>query len=250
MRQGKKLIDLKADEAGIICLFEDGTSSGPFDLVVGCDGVRSTVKNFVETGKTSSMAGSSQSIYSGIKIQYAVQDTSNNLSSSSNLTTDGEVCQYFGDGVYGLSGIYGAGENCAPIKAAFLIFRDDNYNGPFPKDKTKQSVKENVDWRQDEESLKESMIRRVQQAGVPSAQIEPIISDSKVFFELGVYFHNPLTFNGWSREVKGSGGRLCVVWYVEMFEVYHYFIGCKPTKICITFKWRCGACHATFSWAR
>ncbi len=43
---GKTLTDIvtAADGSGVTLTFADGTTSGPFDLVIGCDGVKSAVK--------------------------------------------------------------------------------------------------------------------------------------------------------------------------------------------------------------
>ena len=36
---------------GIMCEFEDGSTAGPYDLVVGCDGINSAVRRYVNDGK-------------------------------------------------------------------------------------------------------------------------------------------------------------------------------------------------------
>ena len=55
---GKTLSGIKsapaANDDGIICVFQDGSEAGPFDLVVGCDGVNSPCKEYVEKGQISS----------------------------------------------------------------------------------------------------------------------------------------------------------------------------------------------------
>ena len=74
---GKSLVGLSgSDLDGIFCEFDDGTKEGPFDLVVGCDGIKSAVKEYVETGRISQAKEAAQrnAIYSGIRIQYAVAD--------------------------------------------------------------------------------------------------------------------------------------------------------------------------------
>merc|ERR1712071_720619 len=42
-------------------------------------------------------------------------------------------------------------------------------------------------------------------------ELIPVVENADRYFELGVYFHNPLSLNGWKREVKGSGGKYCVL---------------------------------------
>ena len=55
------------------------------------------------------------------------------------------------------------------------------------------------------------MYQRLKESGVPDIQVGPTIQNGDRFFELGVYFHNPFSLRGWSREVKGTEGRyLCL----------------------------------------
>ncbi len=204
-------------KSGIICQFSDGTEEGPFDLVVGSDGINSAVKEYIDTGSVSNeKAKQSTAIYSGIRIQYGVQDGQPGDSGNENVEYS-ELCQYFGDGAYGLGATYGAGEGRAPTKGAFLIFRDEDWIGPFKKkdeDGTASSATttaENADWTQDAESVGSLMYKRIQESGVPDVQLGPILKNSDRFFELGVYFHNPFSLRGWSREVKNSGDKFVVL---------------------------------------
>ena len=93
-----------------------------------------------------------------------------------------------------------------------MVFKDPDYNGPFrKKGVVSQNVAENSDWSQDTESVASTMKRRLGDGDVPPLQVGPIIESADRFFELGVYFHNPFSFSGWSKEVKNSGGRFCVL---------------------------------------
>jgi 2-polyprenyl-6-methoxyphenol hydroxylase-like FAD-dependent oxidoreductase len=179
-------------------------------MIIGSDGINSCVKEYIEKGKISSDNTKKEAtIYSGIRIQYAVQDGKNDDSEEDAA----DLCQYFGDGAYSLGGVYGAGTNRKATKGTFLIFRDEDWNGPFKKKDAVGTTKiqENADWTQNTESVGSTMYSRIIKANVPKDQIGPIVQNSDRYFELGVYFHNPFTFNGWSKEVKGSGGRFVVL---------------------------------------
>ena len=41
----KKLVDIVPVDDGVTCKFSDGSTSGPFDMIVGCDGIKSAVKD-------------------------------------------------------------------------------------------------------------------------------------------------------------------------------------------------------------
>jgi len=203
-----------SDSAGIELQFEDGSSVGPFDMVVGCDGIKSAVKEYVETGKISpslSKEDGKSAVYSGIRIRYAVDD--GDLSSTADTA---ELRQYFGEGAYALAGIYGAGAGRPPRRAAFITFLDKNYFGPFkkPEAKNPEAVRENADWTQDVQSpvnSREVMLQQTKDCCIPDAEIRPTIENADRFFELGVYFHNPFSLSGWSKEVPGSEGRYCTL---------------------------------------
>ena len=123
---GKSLCGITSgpEEIGIICEFSDGSKAGPFDMVVGCDGINSAVKEYINRGKISSIQSGEgtnvpkNAIYSGIRIQYAVQDGAE----SDPDVNSADLCQYFGDGAYALGSIYGAGWSSLNSSLLMLIF--------------------------------------------------------------------------------------------------------------------------------
>ena len=202
----KKLTDVVPieDETGVMCKFSDGSVFGPFDMIVGCDGIKSAVKDYIDTGK---VQNGDSGIYSGIRIKFAVED--GDPASDTNPTTAG-LTQYFGDGGYGLSGIYGNGKGSAPTKCAFMVSLDDDYIGPFKRKKRgdAEAADENIAWTQDDrkgvEEGKANMLNLVVCNDLPDFELGPIISNADRYFELGVYFHNPFTLKGWSKEISNG----------------------------------------------
>lgn len=210
IKMGKCLNGITTSSDGIMCQFSDGTTEGPFDLVVGSDGVNSAVKEYINTGTITNGGKKESTIYSGIRVQYAVQDGKDD---DENVEDKSEFFQYFGDAAYALSAVYGAGEGMKPTKGAFLIFQDPDYLGPFKRKEAvnAKEASENADWNQDIESVGGLMTERVNACEVPSIQVGPVIANADRFFELGVYFHNPFNLRGWSREAKDSGNRYCIL---------------------------------------
>jgi len=209
-RFGMIVTGIKASlSGGVIVDCQDG-SSEEFDMVIGCDGVKSAVKEYVETGKISQMASErNAAIYSGIRIRYAVQDGKSAL-----VEQGSQLRQYFGNGAYALYGDYGDGASKFPAKCAFIIFQDQGYVGPFKKKDTESTsnMVENASWSQNKrERAREEMLDQLEECGIPDLDLKPVISGADRFFELGVYFHNPFSWGGWSREVPESNGRFCTL---------------------------------------
>ena len=241
---GKKLVAIRpatteVEGGGAMLHFEDGTRAGPFDIIVGADGIKSAVKEYIHTGtiqqggsvgsgsgkKTGASAASG--IYSGIRIKFAVQDDPAPTPNTAQTTPQtAGLTQYFGDGGYGLSGTYGNGKNQPPTKCAFLISLDDNYIGPFRKKNKKNHRRknnarneednmddENIAWtqetaRQTIEEGKMTMLRQVQASNLPDFELGPTIQNADRYFELGVYFHNPFSLTGWSRKIPNKNDGL------------------------------------------
>ena len=199
----KKLADVVPveGETGVMCKFSDGSTSGPFDMIIGCDGIKSAVKDYIDTGK---VQNGDSGIYSGIRIKFAVQD--GNAKAENNPTTAG-LTQYFGDGGYGLSGIYGNGKGNPPTKCAFMVSLDDDYIGPFRRKERvdAEAADENIAWTQDDrkgvEEGKANMLNQVVCRDLPDFELGPTITNADRYFELGVYFHNPFSLKGWSKEI-------------------------------------------------
>jgi salicylate hydroxylase len=211
----KCLTSIRGQENGILVGFDDGSEEGPFDLVVGCDGVNSVVKEYISSGTISKSSEKQKTaIYSGIRIRYAVQDTT--PAPTSNSKQEATFFQYFGNGAYALAGTYGAGKGRDPVQCAYTIYLDDEYIGPFRKRDSNRPtgrVDENVDWSEMAQgtATRRMMLEQIQESGVPDSLVRPIIEKSSRFFELGVYLHNPFSSRGWRKQIPASGGRFCTM---------------------------------------
>jgi hypothetical protein len=224
------------DGGGAYCEFADGTTAGPFDLIVGCDGIQSACKEFLERGKISSRKtkrgqgsaaagndGVGGAIYSGVRIKYAVRDgksdDGNFNEQQHRQPTVASLSQSFGNGAYVFQGEFGAGAGALPTRCTYLIYQDPDYFGPFPlrKDNNKDDkvqvstttshntnnpADENADWTQNipKSDLQAAREKMTQQAHDAKIDIGPIVATADRIFELGVYFHNPFSFTGWSKE--------------------------------------------------
>jgi 2-polyprenyl-6-methoxyphenol hydroxylase-like FAD-dependent oxidoreductase len=210
--------DLNDSSAGAMCVFSDGSRAGPFDLVVGCDGIKSAVKEYVDKGRISrnpsEREGAAAGFYTGLRIRYAVQD-GQTLAPTQGVPEVGVISQYFGDAAYCFTAQFGAGKGRPNARCAFITFLDDRTFGPFSrrKEQSDASFAENADWTQDTrqsvEWTRSSMLQQVSQSGTPDIELRSVIESADRFFELGVYAHNP--FCSWSREVPGTSGAWCVL---------------------------------------
>lgn len=213
MQFNKSLINIEPQADGsVMCEFSDGSSAGPFDVVIGCDGVKSACKEYIETGKISAdlskREGTAAALYSGIRIKYAVDDAWLEKGQSSQPAV---LKQFFGDGANCLAGKYGNGAGRPPSKIAFFVYLDKDYTGPFRKKEAaelSQVVSENIDWREGEkrnrELARKAITNGIQEYSIPSMDLDPIVKSADRFFELGIYFHNPFSFVGWSKKVAGK----------------------------------------------
>lgn len=213
----KKLNSITENEAGgIMCGFDDGSIAGPFDMIVGCDGIRSAVKEFVNTARieqTRTSLAPSNAIYSGIRIRFAVADEM----IESTPATKVKLTQYFGDGGYALHGIFGAGKSRPLTTMAAFVYLDENYIGPFRINRERKddvAIGENADWtqtvEQQLENSRSNMLSQLQTFNIPDKEkdLESVIKNADRIYELGSYFHNP--FTRWSRILKnGSSVVLC-----------------------------------------
>eukprot|EP00977_Amphora_coffeiformis_P007342 scaffold1588_cov222-Amphora_coffeaeformis.AAC.14 len=219
MQFGKSLTNIiKQHDGSVMCEFADGTQAGPFDVIVGCDGVKSACKEYIERGCISKDAsqreGPNVAIYSGIRIKYAVKDGD----PSQEQAESAMLSQYFGDGAYGLEGTYGSGPGRPNTKCAFVVALDEDYIGPFKKKEAQsiqEKVGENADWSQDVRrelaDTQASMLSDIERTKVPDFDISPTVSSADRLFELGIYFHSPFSLNGWSKQVSGPDSAMVIL---------------------------------------
>jgi len=244
----------QAQDGGIICEFSDGTTAGPFDVVLGCDGVNSACKEYIETGQISKdpvhRQGRAAPLYSGIRIKYAVDDSW--IPKNDSTKSEAALTQYFGDGANVLVGAYGNGMGRPNSKIAFYVSLDEDYTGPFRKkqatEKSTNKADENANWREEERRYRDFAQRAItagiQEHGIPSGEVDPIVKAADRFFEVGVYFHNPFSLAGWSKKLPGKDSAVVALCgdaavsyscrsFSSVFDRIEWKANTAQTKICM-----------------
>lgn len=77
---GREVVSVEESPSGATLRFGDGSAEGPFDLVVGADGIKGAARKAVKAarggggvgGGSGDEEGGGDAIYSGIRIQYGV----------------------------------------------------------------------------------------------------------------------------------------------------------------------------------
>eukprot|EP00899_Mesostigma_viride_P025884 jgi/Mesvir1/6480/Mv19553-RA.2 len=190
---GKELVDLEVTSQGpsrggrgegVTCYFADGSSES-FDLFVGCDGIKSVVRQ-----KVLAATNVATPRYSGISLQYGVtpprttdkgQDldtpcTNADAGSHRPPGSTNTAHQWFGDGAYALS--YTGGGVGAKQDMVILCRQDSER----PKD-------ENAAW-DEAVVLRADCLRRLEKARMPE-ELLSLATACDRFFEVGVYYHDP-----------------------------------------------------------
>jgi len=175
LRLGRRLASLKEDGSGVELVFEDGTSER-FDLVVGADGLSSKVREHVEASHAESGASVTPPTYSGIRVQFGVVPAGGSRPAGS----EGEFHQWFGEGVYALTGSYGTGAaDGATSDMLAVVFAAPAESSNAPD--------ENSNW--DVSDVRQDCVGRLERAGLP-AEVRTVAERCERCFELGVYEHD------------------------------------------------------------
>lgn len=190
--------------------FADGTYSAPYDLIVGCDGIKSKVR--------SAMFGPYESKSSGIRIVFGCTGDGEVTEACEGARPEGEhgeIHQWFGDGCYALVYTAGGSLDKKQHNVAVCIADDD------------PDVDENAEWRLSEgvrfddgvndassvtrEGEKQPLDGVEKNARARSAalaalrlyempkSVKNVAENCDRFFDVGVRYHDPLS--NWSDDL-------------------------------------------------
>ena len=209
---GCEVIGVDAESGEVELRRRDGTTTETrkFDLIVGADGIDSLARKCVVESNASSGDGSSsgsgnssrsggsstsgrkEPIYSGIKILFGVTGVDDKPEDLIRELSDRTTAhQWFGDGAYSLV-FTGGGENKKRHNLAFCS------NEPLG------SANSNPSWRANSSVTKEYAHNKMMKANMP-ADVLRLCLRCERFFEIGVFFHEPL--DSWS----SSNGKVVLV---------------------------------------
>ncbi|KOO33804.1 hypothetical protein Ctob_005866 [Chrysochromulina tobinii] len=163
LQLGRRLESMSEDASGVELVFEDGTAER-FDLVVGADGLSSRVRQHVEASHADAdgRAGASPPTYSGIRVQFGVVPGGGSRPRGS----EGEFHQWFGEGVYALTGSYGTGSADGTTSDMLaVVFADPAAAAGTGRPGGGRAPDENSNW--DVSDVREECLRRLERAGLP-----------------------------------------------------------------------------------
>jgi len=159
LQLGRKVAAVETAGGGATLRFDDGTFEA-VDLVVGCDGIASVVKN-------DCFPDEPPPTYSGVKILFAVGPPGARPQGSEDA-----FHQWLGDGAYCLSASYGGENDCLA-----LCYADDT------------PASENAGW-QDATAGREACETRLRAASFPE-EVLAVSAAAERFYETSVYFRQP-----------------------------------------------------------
>jgi salicylate hydroxylase len=169
--------------------FTDGSvSEDAFDMVVGADGLRSTVRGFVVGGNSDT-----QPVYSGIRVQFAVSPPRPATLKPGDADY-GVVRQWFGDGAYALqyaSECDSEGDDGSRVERELLALA---FTSPEKSPSGENAGYEQSDVRADCE-------RRLRAAGISQDEVLDVFGRCDRFIDVGVHFHTPLS--SWTDSTGG-----------------------------------------------
>lgn len=169
LKLNKRVVAIKRTEEGVVLGFKDGTSAGPYDMVIGAGGIRGAVQEaLVDSGSAI------PPVYSGIRIQFGVGPAGSRPKEAAN-----EMHQWFGGNTYALTATYGGLSNQKWDMIA-VVYGD------------RKATKENEEWN--ESDAKDECIDRLESKSFPG-EVTRVAAGSERFFELGVHYRNP--FGQW-----------------------------------------------------
>lgn len=170
MRRGVRVVEvMKGEEGGSMLVLDNEERVTGFDLVVGADGIRSKVKQYV-------VGNADDPLYSGIRVLFAVAPPGSAASQ-----VERNVEQWFGDGLYALNYIAGAGQRAQNLIA--FCYRADK-----PRE-------ENPEYS--ENDTKEDCRRRMTEGRMPKKLLD-VTERCERFVEVGVHYHNVI--QRWHRD--------------------------------------------------
>lgn len=183
--ESKRVVGVHQQGSQSRFLLKDGSTSDPFDFVIGADGLRSNVRTYVINKET-------PPVYSGIRVQWAVAPSSH--------LPFGTVEQWFGDGAYVLR--YAAGSENKKYEMLACSFRDA------------KTAAENAAYEQNS-SLRDDFRTRLEASNMPQV-VRDVLDRSERLIETGVYRHSvpPKWYRG-SACLVGDSGK------VQSNQVYH-----------------------------
>jgi 2-polyprenyl-6-methoxyphenol hydroxylase-like FAD-dependent oxidoreductase len=186
---------------GARLLFGNGEKSDRFDLVVGCDGIRSKIRESVPG------IGRSGAKYGGIRILFGVTgDATPETSSARREGERGEAHQWFGDGCYTLV-FTGGGERRKRDNVAVCVADDGGVtkrrdeNAGWLKMGSVDDVDDDADAAADDERGRSNrasnaiarveVIATMERYGMPREAID-VAASCERFFDIGVHYHDPI----------------------------------------------------------
>jgi 2-polyprenyl-6-methoxyphenol hydroxylase-like FAD-dependent oxidoreductase len=172
IQRGKRVAKVVPETSGKYRFeFEDGSlSAEDFDLVLGCDGLRSVVRRYIAPSNP-------LPVYSGIQIQFAVTSPR----PADPCRPPGMLRQYFGDGAYTLYYTAGGKGNVEHDLLAVVFAAPEK-------------VDENAGYEQGD--LREECGRRMRAGGIVQDLPMECFDRAERFVQVGVYYHKQLS--SWS----------------------------------------------------